>query len=582
MSKPTHLPSETEPPVIMVIDDDPAVLSAVTRDLRAAFGAGYRVRPATSAEDALVVLRQLRLRGACVALVISDQRMPGMSGLDLLREVAALHPSTKRVLLTAWADDDVAIRGINEVRLDHYLLKPWDPPEDHLYPMVADLLDDWQAQRVRPERGVRIVGHAWSPDAHALRDFLVRNMVPFHWLDVEADDEARALVHAAGFTGQFPLVVLPDGTVLERPDARTIAARLGIASAAGARVYDMVVVGAGPAGLAAAMYAASEGVRTLVLERDAPGGQAGRSRRIENYLGFPIGLSGGDLARRAVAQARRFGAEIATPVEAVAVQSRDGYHTLDLSDGTCISARAVIITAGVSYRTLDVPGAEPLTGRGIYYGAALAEQVAVRDRDVFVLGGGNSAGQAALFLARFARSVTLLVRAGSLAPAMSHYLIQQVDAAPNVHTRLHVALEEVHGYTRMDGMTLRDLGTGVVTRIAADALFVFIGAAARTDWLGDTVERDADGYILAGADLPRSAGRPRNWPLRREPLHLETSVPGIFAAGDVRHRSAKGVSAAVGEGAMAAQLVRQYLGGALLWHSAAPPRQEVPPLVMAQ
>jgi thioredoxin reductase (NADPH) len=579
---PAQSAADAGPPVILAVDDDAGVLGAIARDLRARFGDDYRIRRAASGEDALRVLRELRLRGACVALIVSDQRMPGMTGIDLLREAAALYPGAKRVLLTAYADNEVAIRGINEIRLDHYLLKPWDPPEDELYPVLTDLLDDWQATRRPAETGIRIVGHAWSAESHELRDFLARNLVPYHWLDLEASAEAVRLldaVHGGATDGaetgtaagdaqsgavRLPLVVFPDGSYLQQPDTAAVALRLGLNTRAAGRVYDLVVVGAGPAGLSAAMYGASEGLSTLLIERDAPGGQAGRSRRIENYLGFPVGLSGGDLARRAVAQARRFGAEILSPIAVTGLRTRDGYHTVELSDGQSVSARALLIAAGVAYRTLDVPGADALSGRGIYYGAALSERAAVEGRDVFVLGGGNAAAQAALFLAGFARSVTLIVRGSTLGAAMSQYLIAQIERTPNISTRLGTSLTAVNGRTRLESINLRDARTGAEEELATTALFIFIGASARTEWLDGILARDPAGYILSGVHLPRDGERPRGWTLRREPLPLETSVPGIFAAGDVRHRAPKGVAAAVGEGTMAVQLIRQYLGGALL------------------
>jgi thioredoxin reductase (NADPH) len=574
--------TDAGPPVILAVDDDESVLGAIARDLHARFGDDYRIRRATSGEDALRILRELRLQGACVALIISDQRMLGITGIELLRQASALHPGARRVLLTAYADNEVAIRGINEVRLDHYLLKPWDPPEDQLYPVLADLLGDWQANHQPSETGVRIVGHAWSPESHELRDFLARNLVPYHWLDLETSAEAGRLLDAviggttdgaatAASAGpaqsgavRLPLVVFSDGSCLQQPDTAAVAVRLGLNTRAAARVYDLVVVGAGPAGLSAAMYGASEGLSTLLIERDAPGGQAGRSRRIENYLGFPVGLSGGDLARRAVAQARRFGAEILSPIAVTRLHTRDGYHTVELSDGQCVSARALLIAAGVTYRTLDVPGADTLSGRGIYYGAALSERAAVEGQDVFVLGGGNAAAQAALFLAGFARSVTLIVRGSTLRAAMSQYLIAQIEHTPNIRTSFDTVLTAVHGRTRIESINLRNVRTGSEVEQAATALFIFIGASARTEWLDGILARDPDGYILSGVHLPRVGERPRGWTLRREPLPLETSVPGIFAAGDVRHRAPKGVAAAVGEGTMAVQLIRQFLGGAML------------------
>jgi thioredoxin reductase (NADPH) len=548
-------------PILLVVDDDPTVLSAVARDVRSRYGRRYRVHRAASGEAALDTLRTLCLRGQSVALVLSDQRMPGLTGIELLREAIRIFPEVKRVLLTAYADTDVAIRAINDIRLDHYLLKPWTPPEDHLYPVLDDLLDDWQANAAPPAAGIRLLGHRWSPDGHRLRDFLARNLVPFQWLDVETSDEARRLLQAGTFEDVvLPLVVFPDGSHMQRPGNVEVATKIGLRTRPVSQVYDLIIVGGGPAGLAAAVYGASEGLQTLLVEREAPGGQAGRSASIENYLGFPVGLSGGDLARRAVAQARRFGTELVTPVEVVGLRSHDGYHTIRTADGAELSCRALLVATGVSYRLLDVPGAAELAGAGLYYGAAISEVLAVQDQDVFVLGGGNSAGQAAMYLARFARSVTLLVREASVGTSMSSYLVDQIKAAPNVHVRPRTTVTRVHGDIRLEAISVRGEGDRIDT-LPTPALFIFIGATPRTDWLDGAVARDARGYILAGPDLEREGRRPRGWPARRDPFWLETSTPGVFVAGDVRHRSIKRVASAVGEGAMAVQFIHQHLGG---------------------
>jgi thioredoxin reductase (NADPH) len=560
----------TDRPVLLVVDDDAAVLGAVVRDLVAGFGDAYRVHRAGSGAAALRILRALRLRGEAVALVLADQRMPGMTGSELLREARRLYPEAKRVLLTAYADTDVAIRAINELRLDHYLSKPWGEPEQQLIPVLGELLADWQANAPAARRGLRLIGHPWSAESHRLRDFLIRNLAPFDWLDVEADAEAGRLLQLAGLSeAELPVLLLPDGAALSRPANLEVGRRIGLRTRAAEKVYDLIIVGAGPAGLAAAVYAASEGLSTLLVEREAPGGQAGRSGSIENYLGFPAGLSGGDLTRRAVAQAARFGAEILTPVEVTRISSRDGYHAVLLAGGQEVRSRALLITTGIAYRLLDVPGAARHAGAGVYYGAAISEGLAVRGLDVAVLGGGNSAGQAALHLARYARSVTLVMRRAGLRDLMSSYLADRIEATPAIHVRTGARITEVHGERRVEAVTLRagagdaaDAGPG--ERLATAALFVFIGATARTEWLDGVVARDPQGYILAGPALMVDGRRPPGWSAPRDPFWLETSVPGIFVAGDVRHRSVKRVASAVGEGAMALQFIHQHLGGAVL------------------
>jgi thioredoxin reductase (NADPH) len=550
-------------PVILAVDDEPSVLAAVARDLRHRYAAEYRVLRAGSGPEALAALRELKLRNEVVALLLVDQRMPGMTGIAFLHEAMALYPSAKRALLTAYADTDAAIRAINEVKLDHYLMKPWHPPEELLYPVLDDLLDDWRANFEPVFEGVRVVGHRWSADGHRVRDFLARNLIPYRWLDIEADPEAAELRALAGSEdAPLPLVVLADGTRLSRPSIAALAERLGLHTQAQANAYDLVIVGAGPAGLAAAVYGASEGLRTLLIEREAPGGQAGTSSSIENYLGFPAGLSGGDLARRAVAQARRFGAEILAPMEAVGFATHDGYHIVTLSNGSTVTTQALLVATGVSYRLLDVPGADRLAGAGLYYGAAITEALTIKGQDVFVVGGGNSAGQGALYLARFARSVTLLVRGVSLAETMSQYLVERIGEAENINVRTRVEVSEVHGEQSLEEVSIRDVGTGAVERMPARAVFVFIGAAPRTAWLNGALQLDAAGFVLSGVDLEREGGkRPRGWLADREPFWLETSVAGVFVAGDLRHQSTKRVASAVGEGAMAVQFVHQHLRG---------------------
>jgi thioredoxin reductase (NADPH) len=560
-------------PAILAVDDEPSVLAAVARDLRHRYAADYRVLRAGSGDEALQTLRDLKLRNEVVALLLVDQRMPGMTGVAFLREATALFPSAKRALLTAYADTDAAIRAINEVKLDHYLMKPWHPPEELLYPVLDELLDDWRANFHPVFEGVRVVGHRWSADGHRIRDFLARNLIPYRWLDVETDLEAAELRGLAGSAdAPLPLVVLADGTSLSRPSIAALAERLGLHTQAEANAYDLVIVGAGPAGLAAAVYGASEGLRTLLVEREAPGGQAGTSSSIENYLGFPAGLSGGDLARRAVAQARRFGAEILAPMEAVGFETQNGYHIVTLGNGSKVTTQALLVATGVSYRLLDVPGADRFAGAGLYYGAAITEALTVKGQDVFVVGGGNSAGQGALYLARFARSVTVLVRGNSLAETMSRYLVERIGEAENLRVRTRVAVSELHGGQSLEEVSIRDLQTGAVERTPARAVFVYIGAAPRTAWLKGALQADAGGFILSGADLEHEGGkRPRGWLLDRDPFWLETSVPGVFVSGDLRHQSTKRIASAVGEGAMAVQFVHQHLRGP------APAQRPLPP-----
>jgi thioredoxin reductase (NADPH) len=555
-----------EKPAILAVDDEPAVLAAVARDLRRRYGSDYRVMRASSGAEALETLRDLKLRSEPVALFVVDQRMPEMTGVAFLAEAIVLHPTAKRVLLTAYADTDAAIRAINEVRLDHYLMKPWHPPEEHLYPVLDDLLDDWRANFQPPFDGVRVIGHRWSAEGHRVRDFLARNLIPYRWLDIETEQEAVELRDAAGASEQsLPVIVLPDGSAMPRPTVNDLAERLGLHTRAESESYDLIIVGAGPSGLAAAVYGASEGLRTILVEREAPGGQAGLSSSIENYLGFPVGLSGGDLARRAVAQARRFGTEILSPMEATSLKSEKGYHIVTLSNDSTISSQALLVATGVSYRLLDVPGADRLAGAGLFYGAAITEALAVRDQDVFVVGGGNSAGQAAIYLSRFAKSVTILVRGRSLADTMSQYLVERIEGASNIQLRTGASVSELRGDNSLEEIAILDSDSGEMTVIPARAVFVFIGALPRTEWMDGALALDGQGFILSGPDLMQEGSkRPRGWNAGRDPFWLETSLPGIFAAGDVRHRSTKRIASAVGEGAMAVQFVHQHLRGPVL------------------
>jgi thioredoxin reductase (NADPH) len=544
-------------PAIVAVDDEPAVLAAVARDLRRGFGERYRIMRATSGVEGLDLLSQIRARGEQVALLVADQRMPGLSGTDYLVKARELAPDAKRVLLTAYADTEAAIQAINEVALDYYLLKPWDPPEEQLFPVVEDLLTTWESGAALESGGVRVIGHRFSKDSHDLRDFLARNRVPARWLDVERDGEARELLTVAGVDAdRLPVALLEDGSILERPTVLELAERLGVSAQPTQDHYDLVIVGGGPAGLAAAVYGASEGLRTVLVEREAPGGQAGQSSRIENYLGFPAGLSGSDLARRATDQARRLGAELVTIQEANRLRVEGAGRLVELTGGGCLSANCVLVASGVSYRQLDCPGFHELVGTGIYYGAALTEARACSDQHVVVIGGANSAGQAAVYFSGYASKVTMLVRSDSLAKSMSHYLIEQIAGLRNIDVRTSSQAIAAEGDGRLKALRIRG-ADGSETVEDVDACFVFIGAAPRTDWLQDVVARDERGFILAGPDV-----RDEGWPLRRDPHALETSIPGVFVAGDVRARSIKRVASAVGEGSMAVSLIHEYLAGA--------------------
>jgi len=550
--------SETRRPAILAVDDEPTVLAAVARDLRRGFGERYRILRAASGPEALELMTELRRRGEHLAMVIADQRMPGMEGTDLLVKVRQIYPDAKRVLLTAYADTQAAIAAINEVSLDYYLLKPWDPPEEQLFPVVEDLLTTWEAGAALNMGGVRIIGHRFSKDTHDLRDFIARNRVPGRWLDVERDSEARELLTVADVPEErLPVVLLEDGSVLERPTVLELAERLGVAVRPAADHYDLVIVGGGPAGLAAAVYGASEGLRTVMVEREAPGGQAGQSSRIENYLGFPMGLSGSDLARRATDQARRLGAELLTVSDVSALKVEGAGRIVELTGGVQLSANTVLVASGVSYRMMPAPGFSDFTGAGVYYGAALTEARSCAQQHVVVIGAANSAGQAAVHFSGYASRVTMLVRGESLAKSMSAYLIDQIAALKNVNvlTRTEaVAAEGENG--RLKRLRLRG-ADGEERTENVDACFVFIGALPRTEWLDGVVARDERGFILAGTDA-----QAHGWPLPREPRALETSVPGVFVAGDVRARSIKRVASAVGEGSMAVSLIHEYLAEA--------------------
>jgi len=549
-------------PVILTVDDDLPVLRAVERDLRARYGTDYRIVAASSGAEALEAVRQLTLRGSAVALFMVDQRMPQMTGVELLAQTAELQPDARRVLLTAYADTDVAIRAINEIHLDHYILKPWDPPEEKLYPILDDLLSDWSAAFRPAFEGVRLLAGRWAPGGHRIRDFLTRNQVPYAWLDPNDHAEGRRLAasleHGATLDPAVPIVLFADGSTLRDPTTRQIAEKVGLQTQMALPFYDVVIVGGGPAGLAAAVSAASEGLKTILVEQEAPGGQAGTTSRIENYLGFPVGLSGGDLARRGLAQARRLGAEILSPDQVTGIRRADPYRVVTLAAAGEISCQTVVVATGVSYRQLELAGADTLAGAGIYYGAATTEAVLYRDREVGVVGGGNSAGQAAVYLSRFARRVVVMVRTSSLS-AMSQYLIEQMAAIPNIEVRYDASVSAVRGDGHLAALTLTNPAGDEELELAA--VFVFIGQQPRTEWLEGTVTRDPGGFVLTGAQLLEEGKRPAGWGLDRDPYLLESSLPGVFVAGDVRHRSVKRIASAVGEGAMAVQFVHQYLAG---------------------
>ncbi len=544
-------------PVILAVDDDADVLRLIKSDLRKQYGQEYRVLSAGGGQPALDALTQLKERDEPVALLVVDQRMPGMGGVDFLAQAIRLYPDCKRILLTAYADTEAAIKAINTVKTDYYLLKPWDPPEEQLYPVLTDLLDDWKAGYRAPFEGIKVIGNRWSSDSHRVKDFLARNQVPYEWQDIEDSPDACGIYEEA-HEPKLPLVVFPDGTRLEDPDIGALAEKVGLKTSAEQPFYDLIIVGGGPAGLAAAVYGASEGLKTLLVEREAPGGQAGTSSRIENYLGFPSGLSGADLARRAVAQAQRFGVEILSQ-EVTALRVQDQYRILTLGDGSEVSCHALLIATGVSWRKMGIPGEDALSGAGVYYGAAMTEALACKDDDVYLIGGANSAGQAALYFAKYARCVTLLVRGDSLEKGMSQYLVDEIKAQPNVRVWLNASVTEVAGETQLERLTVVHSDTGLAEEVPARSLFIFIGASPRTDWLDGVVARDKNGFILAGPSLMDGGRRPAGWPLDRDPFLLESSVPGIFVAGDVLHDSVKRVASAVGGGAIAVMFIHQYL-----------------------
>jgi thioredoxin reductase (NADPH) len=550
-------------PILLSVDDDADVLRAIERDLRSQYGADYRVIGSDSPEKALDILKQLKVRSDSVALLLADQRMPRMNGVEFLQEGMRIFPDAKRALLTAYADTNAAISAINEASIDYFFMKPWDPPVDHLYPQLDDLLDDWRAAYRPVFEGIRVLGTRWSPRSYEMRDFLARNHVPYQWIDVElsaSDPETKRLLEVLGpEAANVPIVLFPDGTKLLESLPADVAQKVGLRTRAQTDFYDLAIIGGGPAGLAAAVYGASEGLKTVMVERQAPGGQAGMSSRIENYLGFPTGLSGGDLARRAVVQAQRFGVEILSPQEAVSVRTEGSYRILKLADGSEISCHALLVATGVQWRRLEAPGIDKLQGAGVYYGGGATEALSCKGEIIYVVGGANSAGQAAMNFAKYAERVVILVRGEGLAATMSQYLIDQIQRTPNIQIWSHASVAEVHGDKRLEEISVLCSDTDKVERVPASSIFIFIGALPRTDWLAGLVERDDRGFILTGPDLMRDGEHPKGWELERDPFLLETNVPGIFAVGDVRHGSVKRVASGVGEGSVAVQFIHQYL-----------------------
>lgn len=550
-------------PILLSVDDDSDVLRAIERDLRSQYGAEYQVMSSDSPEQALDILKRLKVRNDNVALLLADQRMPRMDGVQFLQEATRIYPEAKRALLTAYADTNAAISAINDAGINYFFLKPWDPPAERLYPQLDDLLDDWSASNRPSFEGIRVLGTRWSARSYELRDFLARNHVPYQWMDVELsanDPETKRLLEVLGPEAtELPVVLFPDGTKMLESLPAQVAQKVGLRTRAQTTFYDLAIVGGGPAGLAAAVYGASEGLHTVLIEREAPGGQAGMSSRIENYLGFPTGLSGGDLARRAVVQARRFGVEILAPQEVTAVRTEASYRILKLADDSEISCHALMIATGVQWRRLDAPGIDRLQGAGVYYGGGATEALSCKGELVYVVGGANSAGQAAMNFAKYADRVVILVRGSSLSSTMSKYLIDQIEQTPNIQVWTHASITEVYGDSHLEEISVLCSDTNKIERVPASSVFIFIGALPRTDWLGGIVERDERGFILTGPDLMRDGARPKGWNLDRDPFLLETNTPGIFAVGDVRHGSVKRVASGVGEGSVAVQFIHQYL-----------------------
>jgi thioredoxin reductase (NADPH) len=547
-------------PLLLVVDDDAQVLRAVSRDLRSKYGKEFRILSTTSANEALESLKDLKNKNEVVALFLSDQRMPEMLGVDFLQHAKEFYPDARRILLTAYSDTDAAIRAINDVQLDYYLMKPWDPPEEKLFPALDEQLEEWQSNHVPPFQGIRIAGYQWSPRSHQIKDFLSGNLIPYQWLDVESNETGRELVDLNKIdTKELPAVFFEDGSFLLNPNLQLVGEKTGMRSKASKTLYDVTIIGAGPAGLAAAVYGGSEGLNTSVVERRAPGGQAGTSSRIENYLGFPNGLSGAELSRRAISQAVRFGVELLSPQEVVDISLKDKYKIITLVDGSVINTRSVIITTGVDYRSLDATDVDKFTGAGIYYGASTTEAHACRERDVYIVGGGNSAGQSAMYLSNFAKNVFIVIRKRDLSSTMSQYLIDQINNTPNIHVLGETIVGQVYGNEKLEEICLENIVTKSRRQEKASALFIFIGAKPVTDWLKLDIIKDEKGYIETGRDLFKYDSFKKAWKLQREPYLLETCSPGIFAAGDVRAGAMNRVASAVGEGAMAIKFVHEYL-----------------------
>ena len=549
----------TKKPYILALDDDPVVLRAVERDLKSKFSVNYRILAVDSPEKAMTFVRQLTSRADQVALFLVDQRMPQISGTEFLMEALSLQPDARRVLLTAYADSNAAIDAINKVKLNHYLMKPWEPPEQNLYPIISDLLDDWNATSRESFEGIYVVGTRWSPSTHELKDFLAKSQIPYRWIEPGSTSDPRIQAAVGETPSVLPVMIFPDGSVLQKPALPAVAAKLGLTTAPNRDFYDVIIIGAGPAGLACALYCSTEGLKTILVEREAAGGQAGLSSRIENYLGFPSGLSGSDLARRGVSQVRRFGTEVLAPVQAESLAVEGEYRVVKLSTGQELVGHSVVLAAGVQWRRLDIPGMERLTGAGVYYGAAITEAASCKGEDVYIVGGANSAGQAAVHFSEYARSVTMLVRGDSLSRSMSHYLVERIHTMPNIKVEPNTEVIEVHGEERLTGLTIRHHDSKTTEQRAAGALFIFIGAEPKTEWLEGTLCRDAKGFLITGPNLLHDGKRPAGWSLDRDPSLLETNVPGVFAVGDVRYGAVRRVANSVGEGSIVLYFINQYL-----------------------